>query len=170
MCAENWWIISCLLHCCFTALPQQRSDVAQTTWEAHLGAQCHPVSGSPRGCRGAACWGTHSGLCAGAGMGTGLEGAGQASVPTQPCPVLQTCTRGGGTTPWRRWLEEAPFDAVDNKWLEGRGSLQFLSGLTWHVDAHCSPVQGTSAVLTATQRLLKLSQECHNGNSKGLSL
>lgn len=134
------------------------------------GCSVSPSVGVPSWLQGAACWGTHGGLCAGAGMGTGLEGAGQASVPTQPCPVLQTCTRGGGTTPWRRWLEEAPFDAVDNKWLEGRGSLQFLSGLTWHVDAHCSPVQGTSAVLTATQRLLKLSQECHNGNSKGLSL
>lgn len=97
-------------------------------------------------------------LCAGAGTGTGLQGAGQDQCPTQPCPFLQTCTRVIAVTQWCRWLEEPHclFDAADNKWLEGRGSLKFLSRLTWRVDFHCSPIHGTSAVLTPTQKAVEV--------------
>lgn len=110
----------------------------------------------------AVCWGRHRD-----------EGAGQGSVPhpALPCPCKPAQRERAGTRQCRR-LEEAhsPFDAADKKWLEGSRCLKFLSWLTWQVDSTAVQYRELQQSLHPHKGLLKLSQKCHNCNSKGLSL
>lgn len=97
----------------------------------------------------AVCWDWHR-------HGTGGSWAG-VNAPLSLALSYKPAQGEGAVTQRCRWLEEAhsPFDAADNKWLEGRRSCKFFSWLTWHVDSHYSPTQGTSAVLTPTQRAVE---------------
>lgn len=100
-----------------------------------LGAtQCHSPLVAVWGC---VCWGRHR-------DGTGGSWAG-ISAPPSLALSYKPAQGEGAVTQRCRWLQEArsPFDAADNKWLEGRRSLKFLSWLTWHVDSHCSPYTHT---------------------------
>lgn len=161
MCAENWWIISCLLHYHSTAFPQQGEWCCPKQPTKHvwvLGFIYSPrsllaVEVCKQWCMwSAGCWCSH--------RGPGRSGRRQAGIDAPPslalsCKLAQwemTLTR------WCKCLDETHFlfNAADNKLLGGTGSLKLLFWLTWHVDSHSSPMQGSSAVLANTQSATKV--------------